>query len=179
MKFVTLPDGWSGRARIVSEVANPESWFTADEMAIVQAFARAKRRTEWMLSRIAEKELRRLGVHGDHVSFSHSGPYGAAAIDVQPVGIDVEVVREVSESAARHYLSDEEIATALRCPIPNALLHFWSAKEALWKQRGGSVPTLKKVSLFFETATPTGLRFKGVETFSMDDLIAALTLPTV
>ena len=169
MKIIEL----RGRGIIVSEVTEPESWFES-----VPDFPRPKRKLEWMLSRIAEKELRKRGAKGECVSFSHSGEYGAAAIDVRPVGIDVEVLRDISESAARHFLNDEEIAAMRRCAIANRMLHFWSAKEAVWKQRGGSVPTLKKLRVQLESENPDGLRFQNVETFAIRDLIAALTLPS-
>ena len=162
-----------GRGIIVSDVANPESWFDS-----IPDFKTPKRRLEWMLSRIAEKELRRRGASGDYVSFSHSGKYGAAAIDASPIGIDVEVLREISESAARHFLNDDEIEVMQECAIPNRMLHFWSAKEAVWKQLGGAVPTLKKLRLRLEAEAPDSLRFQNVETFAVGDLVAALTLST-
>ena len=160
------------RGIIISDVADPESLFES-----IPEFKTPKRKLEWMLSRIAEKELRRRGARGEYVSFSHSGKYGAAAVDVRPVGIDVEVLREISESAARHFLNDDEIEVMQRCTIANRLLHFWSAKEAVWKQRGGTVPTLKKLRLRLEAETEKGLRFQSVETLAIGDLVAALTRP--
>ena len=178
MKIVQLPESWRARALIVSEVDDPESWFEEGELAEMRSFARPKRQKEWMLSRIAEKELRRRGTRGSCVSFSHSGGFGAAAIDDQPVGIDVESLREISEGAAHLFLQEGEIESMRQCTIRHRMLHFWSAKEALWKQRDGSVPTLKKVPLLFEGHSENGLRFQGVETIASGDLIAALTLPT-
>jgi hypothetical protein len=169
---------WPGRAAIAYDIADPESQFDEEELAVIRGFARHKRRTEWMLSRIAEKELRRNGTEGDYVSFSHSGKYGAAAIDAQPVGIDIEVVRDLSENAGHLFLTVDEIELMRRCKISHRMLHFWSAKEALWKQRGGSVPTLRRVPLTLESERSTGLRFQGVETVAIADLIAAITLPT-
>lgn len=177
MRIVELPPSWSGRAVIVGDVADPEPWFTPAELAIVRSFPREKRRNEWMASRIAEKILRQRGAAGSHVSFSHSGPYGAAAVDSHPVGFDVERIRPMSESAAHLFLTDDEIAEMQSCTIDHRILHFWSAKEALWKQRSGAVPTLKRIVLRFETTTPRGLRFAGVETYDGQDFIAALTLP--
>lgn len=178
MKIIQLPQHWRDRAVIVSDVADPELWFDEEEMTVVRSFARPKRQREWMLSRIAEKELRRRGVKGTSVSFSHSGGFGAAAIDRQPIGIDVETLRDISEAAAHLFLRDDEIDVMRRCAVPHRMLHFWSAKEALWKQQGGSLPTLKRVPLIFETSTEGGLLFRGVETMVTEDLIAALTLPT-
>ena len=160
-----------GHGIIVSDVVEPQSWFDA-----VPEFKTEKRKLQWMMSRIAEKELRRRGVGGDCVSFSHSGKYGAAAIDVRPVGIDVEVVRDLSESAARHFLNDDEVAVMQRCTLANRMLHFWSAKEAVWKQLGGSVPTLRKLHLQLVAEGESGLQFQNVETFASGEVIAALTL---
>jgi len=176
--MMLTPTGWEGRALIVSDIPHPETWFDEEELAVIRGFARTKRRSEWMLSRIAEKELRRSGVTGDYVSFSHSGKYGAGAIDTQAVGIDIEVSREISENAAHLFLTDEEIESMKKCTIALRMLHFWSAKEALWKQRGGSIPTLRRVPLILESKNETGLRFQGVETVAISDLIAAITLPT-
>ncbi|HEY6842969.1 MAG TPA: 4'-phosphopantetheinyl transferase superfamily protein [Thermoanaerobaculia bacterium] len=169
MKIATVPESWRERALIVSDVADPESWFES-----MPEFKTVKRRSEWMLSRIAEMELRRRGGSGACVSYSHSGKYGAAAIHRMPVGIDVEVQRDISESAAHLFLADPEIEAMQRCTIGDRMLHWWSAKEAAWKQLGGSVPTLKKVRLTLESESATGLRFAGVETFRGEDFVAAL-----
>jgi phosphopantetheinyl transferase (holo-ACP synthase) len=169
---------WPGRAAIACDIADPESQFDEEELTVIRGFARAKRQREWMLSRIAEKELRRNGASGDYVSFSHSGKYGAAAIGTDALGIDIEVVREISENAAHLFLTDDEIEWMHNCRIAHRMLHFWSAKEALWKQRGGSVPTLRRVPLTFESESENGLRFRGVETVAIRELIAAITLPT-
>lgn len=168
---------WPGRAAIACDIADPESQFDAEELAVIRGFARQKRQREWMLSRIAEKELRRNRASGDYVSFSHSGKYGAAAIDIDPLGIDIEVIRELSENGAHLFLTDGEIELMRSCRLAHRMLHFWSAKEALWKQRGGSVPTLRRVPLLLESENANGLRFRGVETVAIRDLIAAITLP--
>src|SRR5438093_994024 len=99
MRIVSLPEHWRGRAMVIADVLDPQSWFTEDERRLIESFARPKRRREWMLSRIAERELRRGGATGSSVSFSHSGDYGAAAIDSRAVGIDVERLRDIPESS--------------------------------------------------------------------------------
>ena len=178
MRLVALPEEWALRACVVAEVANPRHWFSAEELAIVDAFPRAKRREEWMLSRIAEKELRRRGARGAHASYSHREPYGAAAVGDAPVGIDVEIARDIRPESARFFLTENEAADAQRCRIERALLHFWCAKEAAWKQRGGALPTLKRVPLRLLRETPRGLLFDVVETVAVDDAIVAVTRPT-
>jgi phosphopantetheinyl transferase (holo-ACP synthase) len=180
MRVLPLPESWRDRALVVTGVTDPQRWFSAQELAMVNSFARPKRRMEWMLSRIAEKELRRRGGRGNHVSFSHSAGYGAAAVDERPVGIDVETLREIAEAAAHLFLTDAEVGIMRRCSIAHRLLHFWSAKEAVWKQRAGAVATLKRVPIIFLEEGEYGLRFDGVETWAVDDVILALTitLPT-
>ena len=113
---LALPSAWRDRAIVIRDVDDPESWLHADELAIARAFPREKRRREWMLARVAAKMLARRRGLGDVaverplISVSHSGPWAAAAIDIAPVGIDVEVVRNISEHAARHFLTSEQTA---------------------------------------------------------------------
>jgi len=173
-----LPEAWRSRACVVYDISTPETWFAPAELAIVAAFKSEKRRHERMLSRIAEKTLRKRGAQGEYVSFSHSGGYGAAAIGEHPIGVDVEVIREIAPRAAHLFLSAGEEAEAQRCTIANALLHFWSAKEAAWKQLGGALPTLKRVPLRLLDAADFGLTFDVVETRRIDGVIVALTRPT-
>jgi phosphopantetheinyl transferase (holo-ACP synthase) len=175
MRIVSLPEHWRRRAMVVADVLDPQSWFTEDERRLIESFARPKRRREWMLSRIAERELRRGGATGSCVSFSHSGDYGAAAIDSRAVGIDVERLRDIPESSARHFLNPREIAVLHRCSIAHRLIHFWCAKEAAWKQRGGVVATLKRIPLELITEREQGLLFQEVETVTIDELVVALT----
>ena len=131
-----------------------------------------------MLSRIAEKQLRTRGATGPHVSYSHSGRYGAAAVDANPIGIDVEVNREIAPRAAHLFLTDEEASVAAACRIENALLHFWCAKEARWKQLGGAIATLKRVPLTLVDYDATGCSFDTVSTIVAADAVLALTRPT-
>lgn len=182
--MIELPTPWPDRAIVIRGVDDPESWLREDELAVARAFPREKRRAEWLLARVAAKMLAKRCGLGDItverplVSVSHSGPWAAAAIDVEPVGIDVEVVRDVSERAARHFLTSEETAQMESCTIAHRLLHFWCAKEAAWKQRGGVLPTLKRVPLRLLRESAQGLLFDVVETVAVDDVIVALTRPT-
>jgi phosphopantetheinyl transferase (holo-ACP synthase) len=166
----------AAQALVVTAIDNAESFFSEDELTIVRGFPLEKRRRQWMLSRIAEKQLRRSGAVGNHVSFSHSGDYGAAAVGDEPVGIDIEALRDLREHAAHFFLTDDEIRVMQRCSIPNRLLHFWCAKEALWKQRRGAVPTLKRVPLRLRGESATGLQFDGVETVFVEVIVAVTTL---
>ena len=189
MRRIELP--WRDRAIVIADVDDPAAWFSGPELELVSAFHLPKRREEWMLSRIAAKQLalergicdgpqkcrveqRRIGSW--FVSLSHSGRFAAAAIAERPTGIDVQVVRELKETAAHLFLSSEEEAAMNRCVLPHRLLHFWCAKEAAWKQRGGEIPTLKQIPLLLLREDSAGLVFAGVETVAVDEIIVALTV---
>jgi phosphopantetheinyl transferase len=182
--MIELALPWGDRAIVIRDVDDPERWLRAEELAIARGFSREKRRSEWTLARTAARMLaqrRGLGdvaVERPLVSVSHSGPWAAAAIDVEPVGIDVEVVRDISEHAARHFLTDGEIAQMESCTIPHRLLHFWCAKEAAWKQRGGTIPFLKQVPLTLVECGGQAAAFDTVETYAVGNVIVALTRPT-
>ena len=182
--MIELPTPWPDRAIVIRDVDDVESWLRDDELATARAFAREKRRREWTLARVAAKILAKrrglgdIAVERPLVSVSHSGPWAAAAIDAQPVGIDVEVVRDVSERAARHFLTAEETAQMQMCTIPHRLLHFWCAKEAAWKQRGGAIPFLRNVPIWLHAQNPAGLLFDAAETYAAGDVVLAITRPT-
>ena len=194
MRRASIPEAWQGRALVLRDVHRPERWFRDDEMAVADAFNLPKRRNEWLLSRVAAKKLAleqgyahdpldiaidvtrlRAGDREFRVSLSHSGGFGAAAIDAGPVGIDIETPRVLREGTAHLFLTDLEIAQMRRCRIANALLHFWSAKEAAWKRLEGEVVTLKQVPLRLVHEREDGLDFDEVETFVSDAFVAALT----
>ncbi|HEY3054800.1 MAG TPA: 4'-phosphopantetheinyl transferase superfamily protein [Thermoanaerobaculia bacterium] len=193
MRRVVLPESWRGRAIVISDADLSAEWFTADELKIVDSFRLPKRKAEWKLSRIALKQLARdlqillppgeggakRRMRGEHyISIAHSGTYAAAAIDREPIGIDVEELREMKEAAAHLFLTDAEAATMRRCRIAHAMLHFWTAKEAAWKRLGGEIETLKRVPIELEAETESGLRFREVETFATGEIVVALTRPT-
>ena len=133
-----------------------------------------KRTREWILSRTA---LHMLG-SAPYSSLSHSGDYAAAAIGDVPVGVDVQEVRALSERAAHLFLSDEEQSDMERCTIANRIIHFFCAKEAAWKARGGAIPTLKQIPLKLKEETMTGLLFDAAATYATGDIIVAVTTST-
>jgi 4'-phosphopantetheinyl transferase EntD len=182
MKRLALPDAWRDRALVISEVDDPSSWFLIEEIPP----AMERRRNEWMLARIAAKQLAfERGLTNDprefvvtrspSLSLSHSDAFGAAAIDERGAGIDIEVPREVKEAAAHFFLTKEEEAELHRCPLQWRLIHFWAAKEAAWKRESDRYATLKRVPLQLLETRASGLRFDKVETFDAGPLIVALT----
>lgn len=199
MTRLPLPESWRERALVIGDAVFSDGWFSDAELAASQEFRLQKRRTEWKHGRLAVKQLAidlglcvsardcvferpRLLVRGvdmeRFVSLSHSGGYAAAAIDVAPVGIDVEELRDLREAAAHLFLTDEETAEMRNVGIRDRLLHFWAAKEAVWKQHQGLSETLKRTPVRFEAETTSGLRFLQVETFASGEFVVALTRPT-
>ncbi|HEX3581576.1 MAG TPA: 4'-phosphopantetheinyl transferase superfamily protein [Thermoanaerobaculia bacterium] len=130
-----------------------------------------KRVREWILSRCALHMLAR----ARHSSLSHSGDYAAAMIGDVPVGVDVQVVRPLSERAGHLFLSDEEQSDLERCTIEHRILHFFCAKEAAWKAHGGAIPTLKQIPLKLKEETITGLLFDAAATYATGEIIVAVT----
>lgn len=176
-----------------------EGCFTDGELAIANSFKVEVRRDEWLLSRFAAKQLAmQLGLADDprsiavdrpflvidgartdwYLSLSHSAPYAGAAIARAPIGVDVQVVRDLDERAAHLFLSPEETEQMKGCTLAHRILHFWSAKEAAWKQRSGEFVTLRQVPLQLIEERADGLLFDSVKTLAIDYLIAAVTLPT-
>jgi phosphopantetheinyl transferase len=174
-------------------------FFSADELSTAAEFRLHKRREEWLLSRYAAKQLAlRQGIATDprtcivarpelwvdgspttwFVSLSHSEPYAAAAIAHEPVGIDVQVIRPLDQRAAHLFLSDEETEAMRACSLEHVLLHFWSAKEAAWKQNSEEFLTLREVPLRLLEERSDGLLFDRAETKFVEDVIVAVTRPT-
>lgn len=194
MTVVDLP--WKDRALVLSGDDEPLHWFTSVELEIADAFRLAKRRQEWLLSRVAAKQLalslglctdprdcvvdrpflRLAGQRSDwRVSVSHSWPFAGAVISRIPAGIDVQVPRDLSEAASHLFLTDEETETMQTCTIEHRLIHFWCAKEAAWKQRSHELATLKQCPIRLQDQTTTGLTFDVVETTAAPGLIVAVT----
>lgn len=200
MKTIGTP--WDDRVLIL-ECGDPSrsfpSFFTESEVETAHSFKLAKRREEWLLSRIAAKRLAvQLGLCEDarectlerphllldglrsdwHVSVSHSAPYAGAAIARQPIGIDVQVVRTIAEWSTHLFLSPGEVAQMRTCALPDRVLHFWCAKEAAWKQRSDAFATMKQLPLQLDEERESGLLFDTVETLRIGEIIVALTRPT-
>jgi phosphopantetheinyl transferase len=172
MKRIEMP--WPNVVVLCVAAASSDldDWFDESELAIANAFERPKRRREWMLARVA---LKMLGP-APHFSLSHSGDYAAAAIGDVPIGVDVQVIRPLSERAAHLFLADDERDAMERCSIANRILHFFCAKEAAWKARGGTVPTLKQIPLKLKEESGSGLVFDGATTYATGEVVVAVTV---
>jgi phosphopantetheinyl transferase len=187
MNVLELPPLWRTRALVISDVVFERSWYTVDELSVAGSFHLQKRREEWLASRYAAKKLAmdrglcsdpaqfHVDAHPIHRSISHSAPYAAAAIEDRPVGIDVQVIRSISEKAAHLFLTEEETESMRSLQLADRMLHFWCAKEAAWKMGRGEAGTLKRVPIRMEHVSKQGLLFDVVETVRIGNVIVALT----
>ncbi|WP_053375080.1 4'-phosphopantetheinyl transferase family protein [Paenibacillus sp. FJAT-27812] len=76
---------------------------------------------------------------------SHSGDWIVCAIDVLPVGIDLERIKPIDIQIALPYFSKQERAELMSNPLEQRLAHFyelWTMKESFIKAdgRGLSIP---------------------------------------
>lgn len=192
MNLVDLPQSWRERAIVVTGDVAAEEWLSDDELRTAASFPRDKRRAEWALSRVAAKHLALFrGICADPkdcrierpriagtdwlVSLSHSGLHAAAAIDLEPVGVDVETIRELPERASKFFLTDDEAEAMRSIRLPDRLIHFFSAKEAGWKRLSDDTKPLRDIPLVVESESEDGIRFEGVETIVRGPVVIALT----
>ena len=190
---------WPDRCLVLSgAAAAPAAVFTDAELAEANAFKLPKRRDEWLLSRAAAKQLAvQLGLAGDprdvtverpylviggertgyYISLSHSTPYAAAAIAREPIGVDIQVIREIADRTTHLFLTPEEDAHLQRCTLHHRVLHFWCAKEAAFKQRSDDFTTMRQLHMQLLEERADGLLFDAAETVQLGDVIVAITRP--
>jgi 4'-phosphopantetheinyl transferase len=72
---------------------------------------------------------------GLHWSISHKTDYVSGVVSTEPVGIDIERMREVS-SAIMEYIADDREWDRIGGKAPVAFFRFWTAKEAVLKAMG-------------------------------------------
>lgn len=79
------------------------------------------------------------GQSGMHFNLSHAGDWIVCAVDVSPIGIDVERIRMIDMAIAKHYFSDKEQERLKAVPPENRLSYFfdlWTLKESYIKAIG-------------------------------------------
>ena len=121
-----------------------------DEKAYYQKLSSGKRSLHWLGTRVLLRELLhtdeyidcKVDAHGKpylvnlpyHISLSHSFDYAAVMISKkQPVGIDIELVKDKVERIAHKFMREEEIASIDEGHKIEQLYVCWCAKEAVYK----------------------------------------------
>ena len=118
---------------------------------------------------IEEKPLFEYGEHGKprivghpevHFNLSHCRQAGVCAVSRQPVGIDVESVREYRESLIDYTMNEAEAALIKGSERPEvAFTRLWTQKEALLKLTGEGISRDLKTVL----SQASGVSFTTVE----------------
>jgi 4'-phosphopantetheinyl transferase len=91
-----------------------------------------------------------------HFSLSHSGEWVACALDVRPIGVDIERIRPYTsrlDDVARRVCTDEELAAVRAAAQPDRLFTaLWCLKESYAKAlgKGLSLP-LRSVTFHVDT----------------------------
>ena len=82
-----------------------------------------------------------------HFNMSHCRAGAVCAIDNQPVGIDIESIREAKEGLVKYTMNAQEQDLILSSSTPNIeFTRLWTQKEAVLKLTGqGIVKDLKQV----------------------------------
>ncbi len=80
-----------------------------------------------------------------YFNISHSGDWVVCAVDDQPIGIDIEVIKEIDFDLARRFFSKLEYVDLMNQPEKNRLSYFytlWTLKESYIKAigKGLSIP---------------------------------------
>ncbi len=112
-----------------------------------------------------------------YVSLSHSGDVAFCAVSENPVGVDVEKIRSISDSLIKRVCVDEEKAYVLADFEPDDVknisdevvkkrfFEIWTAKEAYFKMKGSGITDLKSVNT---------LEIKK-ESFAIDSYVFTIT----
>lgn len=76
-------------------------------------------------------------VNDFHFNISHSGEWVVAAVDVKPVGIDIEQIQDIDLEISQHYFSsDEHEDLLMKSDSIDYFFTLWSLKESYIKILG-------------------------------------------
>lgn len=141
------------------------------EKAYYEQLKAGKRNLHWLGTRVLLRKLLKtdeyidckVDAHGKpylvslpyHISLSHSFEYAAVMISKEPVGIDIEQIKEKVARIAHKFLRKEELAFISDSYRIQELYVCWCVKEAVYKCFGQ-----KEVS-FLENITIEPFRFEG------------------
>jgi len=123
-----------------------------DEKAYYEQLKIGKRNLHWLGTRVLLRKMLKtdeyidckVDAHGKpylvnlpyHISLSHSFDYAAVMIGKDPVGIDIEQVKQKVERIAHKFMRKEELAFIKPADKIPQLYVCWCAKEAVYKCYG-------------------------------------------
>jgi phosphopantetheinyl transferase len=123
-----------------------------EEKAYYERLKAGKRNLHWLGTRVLLRKMLKtdeyidckVDAHGKpylvslpyHISLSHSFDYAAVMIGKEPVGIDIEQVKEKVERIAHKFMRKKELAFIADANKIQQLYVCWCAKEAVYKCYG-------------------------------------------
>jgi len=119
------------------------------EQAHYESLKKGKRNLHWLGTRVLLRKMLqtdefidcKVDAHGKpylvnlpyHISLSHSFDYAAVMIGKEPVGIDIEQIKDKVERIAHKFMREEEMAFLSDADRIKQLYVCWCAKEAVYK----------------------------------------------
>lgn len=79
-----------------------------------------------------------------HFNVSHCEDLIAVAVSKRPVGVDIEVLRDVNLEIAGRFFSEKEIRFSKTC---RDFLYVWTRKEAFLKRTGEGLKNISKADV--------------------------------
>ena len=116
-----------------------------------------------------------------HFNLSHSGSFALCALDDQPVGADIEVIRPHHPKLAQRICSPKELAwLENQSDKTTALCQLWTDKEALVKYHGtGLTVPLREIAIPLPPiCRQEDLQFHRVTTGEYCLCVCGLSVPT-
>ena len=157
IRRAVVQDTWLNLKR---NQANLLPWFSEDECKQLVRFPVLKRQVDWLAGRLVAKACaqylrpaqqasdvvftydafgRPCWVNGYYCSLSHTHERAVAVVAAQPVGVDVETLRNRQSELLKLFVFDDEIRTVktrLLVDENHAYAVLWSLKEAFFKAVG-------------------------------------------
>ncbi|MBO5339881.1 MAG: 4'-phosphopantetheinyl transferase superfamily protein [Oscillospiraceae bacterium] len=111
-----------------------------------------------------------------HFNLSHSGSFALCALDTQPVGVDIEVIRPHHPRLHERICSEVQLAWLEKQPDrQTALLRLWTLKESRVKYTGlGLTTPLRSIDIPLSDEPRSELDGLVFQSFSCHDWCAAL-----
>lgn len=85
--------------------------------------------------------------NGPFISLSHSGEYVCVGVSKNPIGVDIEKIREFNSSILERYFSKTEKRYILKKNIKERFFTLWTLKEAILKKQGITLSDLSRIRL--------------------------------
>ena len=85
-------------------------------------------------------------INNTFFSISHSGDFVCVAIDSVPIGVDIEVIRDINPAVIKKVCSDSDLIFLESGDETLNFFKIWTAKEAYFKMVGTGIRGLKEIS---------------------------------